>query len=205
MKNLLLIACFWGLNTPLLVAQDTVKVERTELKIEKSASKYYPKSRMAGLNVTPLLTQLIPFNRADPRDFGPFLMRFKNYKNSNNAVRFGLGVQILGEDIFFSDEASKTFLHIHWGWERRKNISDRWAYTKGIDAVAFVGGLNLPGEGSSEEANLGIGLPWGIEYAIAPRITLSTEAELAILVGGFGPTIRLLPPVGLFLNYYFTK
>jgi hypothetical protein len=205
MKYLLLIACFWGISTQLLTAQDTISVERSSIETSPLTSKYYPKSRIIGLNMTPLLTQLIPFNRADPRDFGPFLMRFKNYKNGKNAIRFGLGVQILGEDIFFSTEESKTFLNIQWGWERRKNISDRWSYTKGIEAVALIGNSNLPNERNSESVSVGVGLPWGIEYAIAPRITLSTEIELVLLVSEFGPTIRLLPPVGLFLNYYFTK
>jgi hypothetical protein len=204
MKKLLLIACFLGFNACFISAQDTITATRANIEILPQVSKYYPKSRMAGFNITPLLTQLIPFNRADPRDIGPFLMRFKNYKNGKTAVRFGLGVDI-NENDFFVD-GNQPFIHIHWGWERRKNITDRWSYTRGIDAVAFVGPFNIPGDSrNSDASSVGIGLPWGIEYAIAPHITLSTEVELAILLGDFGPNIRLLPPVGLFLNYYFTK
>jgi hypothetical protein len=205
MKNILPIIVLLLSNTCALLSQDTVNIqpEIQEIEAEKNA-KYYPQSRMVGLNITPLLTQFIPFNRADPTEIGPYYIRFKNYKRGKNAVRFALGVSIVPDDFFGEDD--NAFLHLQLGFERRKNITDRWSYTRGLDAVFSGGNFNLPGDNSNEDiAHLGIGLPWGMEYALAPRITISTETELLLLITDNGLSFRFLPPVGLFLNYYFTK
>ncbi|MEO6759650.1 MAG: hypothetical protein ABIO24_09370, partial [Saprospiraceae bacterium] len=55
--------------------------------------------RIAGLNMTPLVTQLVPFNRSNPREAGPFLLRFKRYgPQYKSAFRFSLGIHLVPDE-----------------------------------------------------------------------------------------------------------
>ncbi len=172
-------------------AQDTIAL------LKKT---YYPKARVAALNMTPLLTHLIPFNRVNPQQSGPFQARFRYYRKGSRAFRFGLGVGIDPDDV-----AGKNFLHLQLGLERRFNISERWAYYRISEIIGSIGPLNIPGEDNTnvdDTGGIGLGFGLGIEFALAPRITLTTETELIGLLSGEGLGIRFIPPVGLFLNYY---
>jgi hypothetical protein len=123
-KILLLSFCIAFYNA--LSGQNPVETAKT--------NDFYPKARVVGLNMTPLITHFVPFNRADPKQAGPFLIRFRNYGKKNNAFRLGLGVSILSDD--FTDNITDNFLHLQIGWEKRKNISQRWA-TTGLLILSF--------------------------------------------------------------------
>ena len=160
--------------------------------------------KIVGLNMSPLVTQLIPFNRSDPKEAGPFLVRFKAYgPKGKSAFRFSLGLHVIPNGNGDFDDPQ---FNLALGWERRKSISRRWSYTKGFDFMILAGDLNIPGNRS--DANFvafAAGPLWGIEYFIDRRISIGVEAALII---GFSPddesvVFDVLPPVGLFLNHYF--
>ena len=52
--------------------------------------------KIVGLNLSPLVTQLIPFNRSDPKEAGPYLVRFKSYgPKGKSAFRFSMGIHLI--------------------------------------------------------------------------------------------------------------
>lgn len=156
-----------------------------------------------GLNMTPLVTQLIPLNRSNPREAGPYLIHFKAYGPRNRyAFRFSAGFHLVPDG---NGDLDDPQLNIAMGWEKRRSLGGRWAYTRGFDFVILGGDLNVPGNNQSQENGfLGGGPVWGIEYFIQPRISIGTEASLIMgLVPDFGFAIDFIPPVGLFLNHYF--
>lgn len=160
--------------------------------------------KIVGLNMTPLLTQLIPFNRSNPREAGPYLVHFKKYGLSGkNAFRFSMGIHLVPDD---QDELADPQFNIAFGWEKRRSISKRWSYTRGFDFMFLAGDLNVPGVANTEEsAAIAFGPVWGIEFAIDRRITIGTEAALAL---GWSPDSEgflfdIIPPLGIFLHHYF--
>jgi hypothetical protein len=164
---------------------------------------YFKGRRIVGINMTPLLTQLVPFNRSSPRDAGPYLAHFKWYnRTGRTAFRMSIGVRLREDtDVFELDDPQLNFAI---GWEKRRNISRRWSYTRGFDFMFLAGDQNIPGSENNFDPLIGFGPAWGIEWAIEPHITLGTEATLAIgIVPDSGPQVELLPPVGIYLHYYF--
>jgi hypothetical protein len=167
----------------------------------------YARKRIVGLNMTPLVTQLIPLNRSDSKEAGPFLLRFKKYGSAGrSAFRFSLGFHLRTDENGEVDDPQFSFA---LGWEKRRSISRRWSYTRGFDFMVLGGDLNIPGNNTLAEDEVGIGFAvgpvWGMEYAIDPRVTLGVEAALAIgwSPGFEGVIFEVLPPVGLFLSHYF--
>ncbi len=162
---------------------------------DTSFAQTFRQRRSVGLNMTPLLTQLVPFNRSDPRNAGPFLLRFKwNNTARTTAFRMSMGFN-LTLDAFDNETPQLNFAI---GFEKRRSISQRWSYTRGLDLVFLAGDSGIPGNESEEFGGIGLGPVFGIEYAIAPRITLGTEGMLAIGL----PLLIVIPPVGVFLNYH---
>lgn len=160
--------------------------------------------KIVGLNLSPLVTQLIPFNRSDPKEAGPYLLRFKAYgPKGKSAFRFSMGIHIIPDG---DDNVDDPQLNLAFGWEKRRSISRRWSYTKGFDFMILAGDLNIPGNKSGEDfVAFAAGPVWGIEYFIERRISVGVEAALVL---GFSPSsgtvvFDILPPVGLFLNHYF--
>jgi hypothetical protein len=196
MKQIFTLVAFLSIATA-LCGQKANK-DTTDLNISN-----WPYRKIIGFNMTPLVTQLIPFNRSNPREAGPFLMRFKRYNfERTRAFRFSMGLAVVN----FDDNSDPSFsLNLAFGSEKRKSISDRWSYTKGFDFMILVGNKNIPGNSSSDQASIGVGPVWGIEYTIGKRITVGTEAALNLGVNlNFDVIINfeILPPVGIFLNYY---
>lgn len=168
----------------------------------KSDAAYFRGRRIVGLNMSPLLTQLVPFNRSDPRDAGPYLAHFKWYNSTGKtAFRMSLGFRLRADGDLETDDVQISFAI---GWEKRRHISRRWSYTRGFDFMFLGGDQNIPGSDTQFEPFIGFGPAWGIEWAIEPNITLGTEATLAMgFVPDVGPQVELLPPVGIYLHYYF--
>jgi hypothetical protein len=195
MKTILSLLGVWALAFSLAQAQtaaDTIS-ENT-----------FGQRRVVGLNMSPLIAHLVPFNRVDPREAGPFLVRFKKYGPlRRSAFRFSMGFHMIPNADFDTFEDAQ--FNFALGWEKRRSISRRWSYTRGFDFMFLAGDLNVPGAESDEfEAAVAIGPLWGIEFAVAERITLGTEAVLAI---GFATEqllfFTIIPPVGIFLQHYF--
>lgn len=158
--------------------------------------------KIVGLNMTPLLVQLIPFNRSNPRVTGPFYISTKTYKKANQGFRFGIGLDV---DPAGDEDAEEAFFNIRIGWEKRKAFSQRWAYYGGFDFMLIGGDLNISGTKSEETGAFGIAPVWGIEYALTEHIYISTETALFLGID-FGvfesvPRFEFIPPVSLFLNF----
>ena len=156
-----------------------------------------------GLNMTPLITQLIPLNRSNPRQAGPYLVHFKTYGTRNRAAfRFSMGMHLVPDN---NGNVDNPQINIGMGWEKRRSLGGRWSYTRGFDFVILTGDLNVPGNANNDEVVVfGGGPVWGLEYFIDQRISIGTEVSMVLgFAPDFGVTFDIIPPVGLFLNHYF--
>lgn len=163
------------------------------------------KYKMIGMNMTPLISQVIPFKTPSTR-VGPYNFIYKSYYKQNTAFRMGLGMNLM--DVV----NGRTFIHVNTriGVEKQKKLYKNWYVNGGLDAIGFAGGFNIPGDvantgginfGSNPDVGLGLGMTMGVEYFFNPRISLSTESMLFL---GLRSTTALgfdiVPPIGLFLN-----
>lgn len=165
-----------------------------------------PAEQTVSINMTPLLSMIVPFNKANPFVAGPYNIAFKSYRN-NKGWRVGLGA-----NIDFNDPNDDPNLNLRVGYEWQRAIAKRWYYTGGIDAMFFVGSLNLPGSNDNNgETGYGIASVWGIEYYLHDKISIATETSFFIaLVNNsqlFNSGIQtgFIPPIGLFLNVKFNR
>lgn len=159
--------------------------------------------RIAGLNMTPLVTQLVPFNRSSPNAAGPYLLRFKRYGPRNKtAFRFSMGVHVTPDN---NGEFDNPQISVGIGWEKRRSISKHWGYTRGFDFMFLGGDLNIPGQPNTEDVTIGLGPLWGMEYFFDARMSIGVEAVLVLGFSSSSETVvvNILPPVGIFLNHYF--
>lgn len=147
--------------------------------------------------------QFVPFNRSDPRLTGPYLTCFKwANASSQTALRISLGINVDNAN----NNETQTF-NLGIGWDRRRDINKKWSHTRGMEFILWVGDLNIPGQpdiNNNDRLLVGAAPLWGIEYALSNHVTLGTEAQMVIGTdpdNGFVFTI--IPPVGLFLHYYF--
>jgi hypothetical protein len=163
------------------------------------------REKTVSLNMTSLLSMVLPFNKTNPFLVGPYNVAFKSYRN-NRGWRFGIGANLNGLD----DDLRNSNLNLRIGYEWRKPIYKRWYYTKGIDLNLFAGSLNIPNT-PTNAMGMGISSVWGIEYYIQDRVSISTETALLIATlsdidTGIGAlNIMIIPPIGLFLNVKFDK
>lgn len=161
------------------------------------------KYRIVGMNTTPLLTQLIPFNRTNPRLSGPYSMTYRAF-TGRNAFRFGLGMSLSDDDFI-----NRTInLNVRFGWQRKKSFYQRWSYGFGLDFFIVAGGFNTLGSQRNfdDDAGFGLGPVWEMEYAINKRVRASIESAL-FLGGGFddGAVFTFIPPVAVYLNFVIPK
>lgn len=174
---------------------------QTETDISYFAASPKP-HRVIGLNMTPLLVQLIPFNRSNPRQTGPFHIALRKYTKGDKAYRFGLGLDV---DPIGDEEATEAFFNIRFGWQKQKVISGRWAYYGGLDLMLIGGDINIPQSKEEDSGAVGLAPIWGFEYALTEHIRLSTELALflGIGIGDFDllPKFEFIPPVSIFLNF----
>jgi hypothetical protein len=159
---------------------------------------YYPRGNANGLNMTQMLTHLVPFNRANPKLSGPFTYSLRTHRKGNRGFRLGVGVH-LSDDGPFGEVISSG--HLRLGFEKRVGIINRWSFYRGIDFFTSFGSQNSFSQITDEANGVGIGLPWGVEFAISPGVTLSTETSLNMGIGE-SIFIKFAPPVSLFLNFY---
>lgn len=160
------------------------------------------RSKVIGLNTTPLLVQLIPFNRSNPMVVGPYFISTRSYSKKNKAFRFGFGWDLQFSD--FGDGLEQNHFNLRLGYDKRRDLSRRWSYTTGMDFVISGGDFNIPGDKQADSGFLGLGGHWGVDYFINQNISLSTE--LMLLVGletnNGDLNLRFIPPVAINLNLW---
>lgn len=150
------------------------------------------------LNLTPLVAQFVPFNASTVSKLNIFDYQYRRLKNGKG-WRFGLGANINLNDNNIADQ----FLYLRFGRVRRSQVSRKFHFTRGFDAVLAAEDDGLP---TSERrlgfSGLGVMYSIGAEYSITSRLTLSTEGSLFFgVVGDENFRLRFLPPVGLFIHF----
>ena len=157
------------------------------------------KMREVGLNMTTLLSQVVPFNRTGTL-IGPYQMNYIYLSPKNRGFRFSLGGQI--SEVF----QERSHINVLFGFERRKWIGDkeRFSFRRGTNLFISVGGLQTPLVESNNLTLFGIAVARGIEYHLAPGIGISTEAffHLGINSDGF-LEMHITPPFAINLNVKF--
>ena len=167
-----------------------------------------PKSVEYGLNMTALILEFVPLiNRTTGRT-GPYSFSYKKFRGEKG-FRMGLGAHIDPNEPFNISEPLNN-INLRIGYERRKDISKHWRYSRGMDLAAFAGNLNSPigNIGSStnsgnDEGGIGLGFTLGVEYLILPNLSISTEGMLFAGIASSGPILNFVPPVSIFLNAKF--
>ena len=196
MKKAILIFISLLIFSFALIGQDDVIDEL----MEDSKFEFPYRYKMIGLNVTPLMSKLIPFNRTNPLVSGPYMMSYRAYRG-RNAFRFGLGANLSAET-FDNNSAS---LNMRMGWERKKSFYDNWSYSFGLDFFVSGGSFNLVANGNNEDGAFGLGFVWGIEYFFNPKVSLNIETAFYMGGGDDGPVFQFIPPVGLNLNFLIPR
>lgn len=152
--------------------------------------------KVIGINTTPLMTMLIPFNRADPRIAGPYTVTFRNYRGSR-CFRYAIGFD-LSE---VNDNSDLPHFNFRLGYGHRKVFHERWAFDRGFDVFLVGGDINVPNAKETESLTIGVGPTWGIEYALNPAVSINIETSLLIGVSTDDVlALQFIPPVGVFIN-----
>lgn len=153
-----------------------------------------------GMNVTPLLMQLLPLNRGTNRT-GPIDLLFKRINNQTLwAFRLAAGVNIDVEDEI------NSHVNLRLGFEKRIDVGKNMYMQTGMDVVGFAGSFNTPAEQISDNTQVGIGIApiLGFEYNITQNISLSTETALFIGTATEAPFyVHVISPTSVFLNVRF--
>lgn len=158
--------------------------------------------RVVGLNTTPLLMQLIPFNRSNPKVVGPYYVTFRSYRQRKSGkvtgFRWALGADL--SDV--ADEGVQSFVNFRIGAETRRQLHPKWAFSSGVDLMISLGDLNVPGTKETDAAAFGFGPVWGIEYGVSTHVSLSIETALFFGVESeAGFKFEFIPPVALYANF----
>ncbi|AEE51403.1 hypothetical protein [Haliscomenobacter hydrossis] len=184
-----------------------------ELEAQNKPVDFLPEGsyKVMGFNTTPLLVQLIPFNRSDPRVVGPYYVNWRSYMQNARGLK---GFKIsLGIDLSDANgEAVQAFLNFRLGFEGYRKISPRWGYTRGFSVMFSAGDFNTPGTKQDDNVFFGFGPHWGVDFFVSPKVSLSVETALVFGtaspqdfgVGG-GPRFEFIPPVALNLNFWAPK
>ncbi len=164
-------------------------------------------NREVSVNLSPLLVQMIPFNRQIPSVTGPYNISFKRYFSPTRALRFSLGAILNPSGAFGGAPSPEAFLN-HFnariGLVKDKALTQKWFYGSSWNVYTTVGDFNVAG--SKLEDNLigfGLGPGWEIAYHFSPNVSLSTETFLFFGVKQSGFAFQIIPPVALNLSIRF--
>lgn len=154
-----------------------------------------PKTREIGVNMTSLLTQILPFQNATALD-GPFQFQYKSGRN-DKFFSFKLGARV--NDIFDNN----NFLNFAVGYNRRRPLTDHFDINIGYYFVVIGGSFNDPVNNANDASGVGFGWDLGFQWNINDRISLSTETTLFVGPSSNIFSITFIPPIGLFLTGRF--
>lgn len=187
MKNILLLICAILIFTFPAYAQENVYAQED---LYEDDPYFWSYTREVGVNFTPLVSKLVPFNLGQ-NNAGNVGLIWKKYY-SQRAFRISLGAKLSD---FSTDQSNFFFLGL--GLEKRFPISKDKKFSYGSGWELFVQGTE-----SGDEDALAIRKLYGFEYHFSKRIFLSTEAALNmgldISEGGFFFQFSL--PAALFVN-----
>jgi hypothetical protein len=156
------------------------------------------------VNVTPLISQFVPFNASNISRLGIYDFQYRKLRNGKG-LRWGLGVNVSDITNVNSGSSDPQFIALRFGWIKRKQISKHIHFTRAFD-------INIGAEdafGSNRKLNFNgfaPSLSVGFEYAFNETIAISTEGSLLIgllNVDGEAPIIRFSPPISLMFHVRF--
>jgi hypothetical protein len=149
------------------------------------------KKREVALNVTSLLHNFVPFNLGDV-DPGITGIRFKYY-DKKYAFRTSFGTSIASN--ISTNSLTRDFFYFSAGYERRRIVANRWAYTSGWD---FFTSRGIIAE-EPEESLVGFSKHYGIEYYINNKCFVGTDAQILLGVGSVA-AFRFIYPNSVYFN-----
>jgi len=152
-----------------------------------------------GFNTSPLLTTFISIGQVEASN-PPVAFTWKRVKNNGRVLRMGIGFNLRSETGFIEPNTNKFFFNI--GFERRRNITEKWKYYWGGDLI-FNRENNFR-ERSLIGDGVGLGPILGIRYVINDKISFSTESTL-YLVFGDETFMSFIPPTSIYFNVQFKK
>ncbi len=155
--------------------------------------------REVGLNLTGLLTQVVPFNRGGGQ-IGPYSLHMYIMSKKNRGLRISMGGQVTDGLVTVTDH-----INLLVGFERRKWIGGgKFVYRRGLGGYANIIGFNTSLiRDQSDDGAVGLVLSRGIEYHPWPSISFFAEAQIYIGSAGFGTQLLILPPVSIHANVKF--
>lgn len=152
---------------------------------------YWSNTKEIGINFTPLISKLVPFNLGQ-NDAGNIGLIYKKYY-SKRAFRFSLGANI--SDNF--DISGTNFFYLALGLERRFPITKdkKIAYTSSWD-------IFLQAKDGDDNPLFGVSKGYGFEYHFTKRVFISTEAQFKLGIGSDSgiPLLELKLPTAIFVN-----
>jgi len=152
---------------------------------------YWSYSKEIGINFTPLISKLVPFNLGQ-NEAGRIGLIWKKYY-SKRAFRVSFGANVTES----FDDIDTDFFYLAIGLERRYPITKdkKIAYTSSWD-------IFFEGDEFDDGPGLGLAKGYGFEYHFTKRIFISTEGQFKLGLGGEfgGPIIKLQLPLAIFVN-----
>jgi hypothetical protein len=181
------------LNISAQTTEDTTKVSvYAEEDLYQDDPYYWSYTKEIGVNFTPLISKLVPFNLGEKSSGNVGLLWKKYYSKRAFRIRFGANI----------DESSNSFgsnfLFFSIGLEKRYPITTdkKFTYTSGWDLF-----FNASEENFDDNGAIGIAKTYGFEYHFTKRLFISTEAQLSLGIGGFeGPRLKFQIPQAIFVN-----
>lgn len=153
-----------------------------EQEVEKKEEYYWSYHREVGLNFSPLISKLVPFNLGDS-DVG-----FTNFSFKKYGRKFGFRINA-GIDFDDEEEENDGFALLTLGFEKRRLITKKVTLATGMDFGLF--GF------FDDDPFFNISTFYGFEYNINEKLFFATEANIQLLMGD-GLQLRVNPPVAIF-------
>jgi hypothetical protein len=157
------------------------------------------------VNMTPLVSQFVPFNASTISKFNLYDYEYRRLRNGRG-WRWSLGATV-GNQLNIDDPNS---IYLRIGLIRRRQIASRIHFTRSWDFNATAESLGNNGQPIGKIGFSGFGLAYapGIEFSINSRLSLSTEGSFFL---GLLPlannedlvVLKFIPPVGLFFHVKF--
>lgn len=192
MKHLLLIALFF-LPIYAINAQTLGKTKMLDNNVADANKPWLGKHEI-GLNFTPLIRSMIPFNLGESQN-GLISIKSKWYsKISDYAFRTNFGLDV-------NSREDKLFFFASFGYEHRRLLSGKFSYTNGWDAfISVANGTRIPDD--QRQNGLGFLKFYGIEYNINSNLYIGSEAQ--VLLGITDKALLSIQyPKAIFVNVRF--
>ncbi len=151
----------------------------------------YKKEKEIGINLTPLISQFIPFKGRTLG--GPFTLMYRRGKN-NQFFNLEIGASI--ESNFNNDD--DNYFNLQVGYLRKNPLSQKTTIISSINFIISSGGFNVSGFQNNRGTIIGLSFSTGIEYSLTKKLSIGAQAYL-IAASGDDFVLNFLPPVGVFL------